>query len=172
MPVSVTSYVPAGHNLWEATAAGASYYYWRSSTGWEHEGPEATVLIPVPAGTSPTIEVQDTAFTSTPYPGTATIQGFVDEDADDYDHVRFEEYVDAAWTERERQDCDGRGWYLFTSRWLEDVTAHQFRVVPYSTAGNAGTVTNRTIFMVRVPDAPDLSVTYDSDTGLVTIDEA
>ncbi|WP_166820523.1 hypothetical protein [Thalassoroseus pseudoceratinae] len=77
------------------------------------------------------------------------------------------EYVSSSWIDRETILDNGEGVFLYRTRWLEDVTTHQYRVTPVDSAGNEGTPLTFSIFMVRHPDVPNVSYTYDS--GSVTI---
>lgn len=121
--------------------------------------------------------------------GGETLDCFVTDDANEippatypsrielsWDHVtgagryRIEELVSAVWTVRDLVIDDGRGHFRWLSRPLEDVTTHQFRVTAIGTGGNEGVAKAATVFMVRRPDAPDVSFTYDgSVAGTVTI---
>ncbi len=68
---------------------------------------------------------------------------------------------------------DGSWTYRIVTPRLDDLTWYWFRVVPYDAAGNAGTalVAFRE-YVVRTPDAPDVTVTYSSGTQRVTFAEA
>lgn len=88
---------------------------------------------------------------------------------------RIEEYVASAWTARKTIHDDGRAWYRWESRVLEDVTSHQFRVVPVGSNGNDGTPLAFAALMVREPDPPfadtevESKFSYDAGDGKVTI---
>lgn len=92
---------------------------------------------------------------------------------------RVEEYVSGTWTARRRlRHEDGKGWYRFESRYLEDVTSHQFRVIAVGTNGNESTLLTKSVLMVRHPDVPiadadlEASIVYDGATPkTVTITE-
>lgn len=77
------------------------------------------------------------------------------------------ENVSSSWVDRETILDNGEGVFLYRSRWLEDVTTHQFRVTPVDTAGNQGTALSFSVFQVRHPDVPNVSYTFNS--GTVTI---
>jgi hypothetical protein len=88
------------------------------------------------------------------------------------DHYRVEESVASVWTLREKVRDDGRGYFTFESRVLEDVTTHNFRVIPVDAGGIQGSATSFALFMVRVPDPPDAAFAYSAGTGAVTITAA
>ena len=72
---------------------------------------------------------------------------------------------------------DGRQEYDFDTRFLEDVTSHQFRVkgvnedTPKNASGDDldGSTTSVTCLMGRHPDVPDASYSYDKGDGEVDI---
>jgi len=124
----------------------------------------------VEPGSSPVLEVvDDGAAASQAFPGRLRLQWGRE---DDTDHYLIEEVVDAAWTERARVRDDGRQYFHWLTRWLEDSTSHQFRVTPIGTNGNAGTAVAFTCLMVRHPDPPDVSMSYDEGTGDLTVSAA
>ena len=71
-------------------------------------------------------------------------------------HYRVEEFVSSAWVLRAKVPHSGRSHYRWLSRQLEDVTTHQFRIVPVGTNGNQGTAATITSLMVRQPDIPSV----------------
>lgn len=164
----------AGGRSWRFTAVSSlptPTYYWRVDGARWHSGPEDTVLVPIDDGT-PTVWVSDDGWGSDDehFPGRQTLQVFIDEDSSPaYAYLRIDEYVSGSWTERKRLTCDGRGWYTWTSRYLEDVTVHQFRVVPVGENGNEGTPASFAALMVRHPSPPAVSHSYDENTGKVTV---
>ncbi len=85
---------------------------------------------------------------------------------------RVKELVGAAWTERMSITSDGRPWYSYQSRFLEDVTTHQFRVYAVSAAGNDSSAVELDVLMVRCPDAPKVTGTYNTTTDKITITAA
>ena len=87
---------------------------------------------------------------------------------DDADYYRIDE-DDGGWTERAQITDDGSGYFSWTSRFLEDVTTHTFRIVPVDAVGNEGDAVERFVFMVRYPDAPSTVWSYDDATGEMTI---
>ncbi len=83
---------------------------------------------------------------------------------------RVEEFVAAVWTARQTITDRGEGAFEFVTRFLEDVTTHQFRVIPIDAAGNEGTAISFTSLMVRHPTPPSVSYVYNgAGTPTVTI---
>jgi len=132
-------------------------------------------VVYVQAGESLVFEVLDDADLepSTAFPGRLTI-GWR-RVASATASYRVEEYVGGEWVERYTVADDGSEWFNWESRYLEDVTTHQFRVVPVGENGNDGTPIAFATLMVRHPDSPitddnvDDKFSYDSGTNKVTI---
>ncbi len=74
---------------------------------------------------------------------------------------RIEEFVAAVWKLRQVIKDNGQGYFRFQSRWLEDVTSHQFRVIAVGENGNDSIARTLTVFMVRNPDPPRVTFSYD-----------
>ena len=110
-------------------------------------------------GESPFIEVldRDCEQPAIAFPGRLTVNWLAITGATSY---RVEELVSAVWTARQTILDTGVGAYSWLSRWLEDVTAHQFRVIAIDAAANEGTALAFTATMVRHPDAPNVTYTY------------
>lgn len=112
----------------------------------------------------------------TQWPGVASLHW---DAASGTDYYLVEEYVSSSWVERarvrDRSVLNGgseRNRFSWTSRTLEDVTSHQFRVTAVGTNGNSSTATSLTVLMVRKPDVPDVTFSYSNDTDKVTISAA
>lgn len=122
----------------------------------------------VAAGKSLMIEILDDATVAAGevFPPTLTLGWHRVADANQY---VIEEYVASVWTERARVDEVGSGYYMWSSRVLEDVTTHQFRVTPEDDNGISGTPIEFTALMARNPDRPSRVITYDDQTGKVTV---
>lgn len=88
------------------------------------------------------------------FPRRLTLAWAGDADAAEY---RIEEYVGTTWTWRQTVANDGRAYFSWKTRVLEDETTHQFRITPYDAAGNAGTAETLSTLMVRVPDVPSVT---------------
>lgn len=115
------------------------------------------------AGESLLIEILDDADLepATGFPGRIRL-GWTPADSTTKEY-RVEENVATVWTERRRlQHQANVGWYRFESRFLEDVTTHQFRVIAVGINGNETTLFTKSVLMVRHPDAPV------ADANLVT----
>ena len=128
----------------------------------------------VEAGETPVFEVFDdtTSQPQAAFGGRLTLAWY---GAAAVDHYRVEEYVGAAWTLRDkiRDTGHGSGWQVrWTTRWLEDATTHQFRIVAIGDNGNATTVSTWSAVMVRHPNPPVVGFSYDSGTGKVTLSAA
>ena len=128
-------------------------------------------VLHVPSGEGMLVEVLDnaSAVPSPAFPGRVVINWVAVENATNY---RVEEYVSAAWTEVITYAANGRSTFSHKSRWLEDQTTHQFRVIPISGAGNEGTALTFSFAMVRHPDSPQVTYTYNALNDKVTIAEA
>lgn len=112
----------------------------------------------------PVVEVYDSSSTvpaQWTYPGRVKLQWRNVTGAEGY---RVDEYVSAVWTSRGYIGDVGTGYYQWQSRWLEDVTSHTFRVVPLDQDRNDGTPQSFTVFVVRNPDTPAVTLSYGSGT--------
>ncbi len=85
---------------------------------------------------------------------------------------RVEEFVSAAWVVRTTIQVGVETYFSFTSRYLEDVTTHQFRVIPVGTNEEDGSARPFTALMVRRPDRAEMALTYASGTAKVTVSAA
>lgn len=111
----------------------------------------------------PVVEIVDGSEVATQaFPGTFTL-GW--ESVDNTAHYKVEELVSAVWTLRQRVKETGKGYYSWTSRFLEDDTVHQFRVTPVGLNGVTGIMSEFTRRMRRHPDPPDASYAYDPPPG-------
>lgn len=100
------------------------------------------------------------------YPGRGMLHWSSVDDAMEY---RIEEWVTDAWVLRERVSANGASVYLRQTRFLEDDTEHQFRVVPVHTNGADGTPRYFTFYMVRRPDVVEWTGSYSALTGDLTV---
>lgn len=138
-------------------------------SSWTAPTTAGEINLTIPPGDAPFVEVLDKACAnpSIAYPGRITLQWTTVTSAARY---RIDEYVATVWTERATLTDNGEGSFSWVSRWLEDVTTHQFRVVPISSAANEGTPITQTVLMVRHPDPPSVTYTYNgAGTPTVTI---
>jgi hypothetical protein len=61
-------------------------------------------------------------------------------------------------------------YFAWESRFLEDSASHRFRVVPVGQNGNEGTSREFLVLMVRIPDPPEVTYTYNgTPANTVTI---
>lgn len=81
-----------------------------------------------------------------------------------------QEKVSSVWTTRQFVQATGKGFYNWRSRYLEDVTTHEFRVVAVDAAGERGAAINFSGLVVRHPDPPDHTLVFSG--GNITIDAA
>lgn len=155
---------------WSSDGEDPTYYIWIDGV-FAYETSLTEGVFPIVPGAAAIIDVFDSSSDepSVAYPGRFLI-GWWPSDAVDY--YRIDEYYDSAWLERARVIDNGEGFFTWRTRFLEDVTSHQFRIVPVGTDGNEGTATTFTSLMVRHPDPPDVSYSYDSGTTKITISES
>lgn len=74
----------------------------------------------------------------------------------------------ATWTNRPPIVIDkGVGYYTFSTGTLDDETPTSFRVIAYDVNGETATI-GFDIVMVRNPDAPSISLSYNAATGNLT----
>lgn len=118
-------------------------------------------------GESPYLEVIDRAdqIASLAFPSNMTLAWVASEGAQSY---RIDELVSAVWTTRGTVTA-GPPSFTWLTRRLEDVTTHSFRVIPLDVNSNEGDPLELTALMVRIPDAPDVSITYSSGTQTLTV---
>lgn len=154
LPVTTDATLPATLRIYRD---GVLYQVLTTQTGREE------LVLPVAAGTSPYVEVLDTACRRKPAsPGRFTVHWLGVAGATRY---RVEELVGGEWLERQTITDDGSGAFRWITRWLEDVTEHQFRVIAIDAAGNEATATTLAATMVRRPDIPAVAVTL-TDSAL------
>lgn len=118
-------------------------------------------------GDSPFIEVIDREdqAAALAFPSFMTLAWLASDGAVSY---RVDELVDSVWTQRAMLTA-GPPSFTWLTRRLEDCTVHFFRVVPVDGAGNDGDALELSALMVRIPDVPDVAITYDPDTQTLTV---
>jgi len=79
------------------------------------------------------------------------------------------EFIGGEWTEIATILDDGRFYYSWRSRFLEDSTTHQFLVTHIDDSGIEGAPLYLRCVMARHPDVPAFSVTYDTETQKATV---
>ncbi len=129
------------------------------------------LVVRVPDGESPVFDVidQDGVAPDAAYPGRVTVAWW---GVDGADHYVVREYVGAAWVDRKTFWPTQADYYKWLSARLADSTLHTFRVVAVGADGNESTAAEREVYMVRHPDEPAVTFTYDDQTGNVTVAEA
>jgi len=174
MTVTINTPVQTGSNTWlvswSSNLSTPTYYIYQDGTLIKTMQTTSTTFWAA-AGESLNIEILDDEdeVPESAFPGRLTLAW---EKCTETDYYRIDEYVDAAWTERARIPDDGTYYYQWQTRFLEDVTSHQFRIVPVGDNGNEGAAKTFTVLMVRHPAEPSVSYTYAALTGVVTIASA
>lgn len=133
-------------------------------------GSQGEVVLSVPVGDNPFVEVLDKpcSLPTIAFPGRVTLNWLSVTGASSY---RVEELVSGTWTLRQTLLSHGGTAYTWGSRWLEDSTTHQFRVIPVDSGGNQGTALSFSFLMVRHPDTPDVRYEYNQGSQTITIAE-
>ena len=131
---------------------------------------EGEIYITAAPGEYPFVEVLDhaDAVSSIAFPGRLTLYWVGVTGAEYY---TIEEYVSSVWTARDTVYDNSQGAFSWLTRWLEDVTSHQFRITAVDEAGNDGTPLSFTCVMVRHPDTPSVSMAL-TGSRTVTISAA
>ena len=158
---------------WSSSLTDPTFYVYRD--GLQVATTRATSIdLVVQPGEQPVIEVLDSASESPlpSRPGNLTLAWYASAGTPVVDYYRVDEYVAAAWTERVRVQETGAGYYTWRSRFLEDVTEHQFRIVAVGENGNEATAASFTCLMVRHPDVPSVTYSYDKVTDKITVTAA
>jgi hypothetical protein len=119
---------------------------------------------------SPVVEILDDPdeVPQPAFPG-AFVLGW--ETSTDVWKYRIDEKVLGVWTEYATVLCDSsRGWQSYTTPTLADGQTHEWRVVPFDAANNEGAAVAFATLMVRYPDVPVVTHTYNGAlTRTVTI---
>lgn len=108
------------------------------------------------------------------WPGRRTIYWIRSIDGDVGTYRIEENRAAAGWVTLATVLHDPERWqYTFTTPVLDDLISYEWRVLPVDLAGNTGTaLTLDAETVVRQPDAPDWTLTYDAGTDRVTFAEA
>ena len=162
IPLTATSWLIS----WSSDLENPTFYIYRDGV-LISTTTETSITIIVATGETPVIEVLDEAGTpATAFPGNVMLCWYPREATDYY---RIDESVSAVWTERAKVYDEGQAFFIWYTRWLEDSTLHQFRIVPVGTNGNEGTATEVSQLMVRHPDPPAQNFGYSAITRKITI---
>jgi hypothetical protein len=132
---------------------------------------QTEAIVAVVPGTAPVFEVLDDPDEepSDGFPPYVTLQWAQTAETAEY---RVEELVSAVWTTLATIPDENAAYYRWTSEPLDDVSSHSYRIVPVGTNGNDGTPLTFAVLLVRVPDPPDMTMSYFSGAGLLTFDLA
>lgn len=173
MSVTYAAPLQLAANTWRLTwssslgvpgVAFAGYRIFKNGVQVGEETTAEQLDVTLQAGESLVIEVLDDADEepSTGFPGRITLGWGPVEPASSIREYKVQEYVSAVWTTRKLVTEDGSPFYRFESRYLEDDTTHQFRVIPVGVNGNDGTALSFSALMVRHPDQPIADSALDS----------
>jgi len=171
MAITAFTATRLGPTTWRMDATSSETtptYYWYVGGVLVETSSRPWKIVDLAAGESLWVEVFDDS-SSTPVPGNAgrlIIDWGPVSGASVY---RVYEYYDSAWTLRAEVPETGLGQYEYQTRYLENDTDIQWRVVAYGTNGILGTVRQFTAKCVRGPDAPEVTYTYSVVTGKVTV---
>ena len=149
-------------------------FYWYMDGELRAITREGRYVFPVAEGESAEIEVLDDANSAPQpvFPGRIDLEWAPVTAGAAVDYYRVDEYVGAVWTERARvKHVAGAHYYTYRTRLLEDQTTHQFRIVPVGVNGNEGTAATMSFPVVRRPDPPELSMSYNPATRTVTFSD-
>lgn len=144
-----------------------AYLGGREFARWKSRIARGAIVFPVAIGEYPFIEICDhPSQQRTPaLPGRVLLHWAAVSGAVSY---RVEEYVASVWTTRAAFGAVGISYYAWLTRWLEDSTSHQFRVVSVDAGGNETVGAAMAVEMRRHPDLPQVAVTVNSG-GTLTI---
>lgn len=162
--MAITEYTTTrvGANTWRARASsdvtGASFYWYRNGR-LVARGVLPFFDFEVSPGESVRVDVYDSAEDVPPvsYPGRALLEW-----ENRGGRYRVDEWLDDAWVSRGVVGPSARGSLQWPSGVLADGALHQFRVVALGADGNAGEGRVFGVMMVRLPDPPGGSVSYDA----------
>lgn len=161
--------------------AGSVWYFWYRDGAYIARTASPVYTFGVEPGEQLRVEVIDTndpdmdPIKAAPagYPARRTLY-WVRTTATDVDFYRVEQKEGAGdWTSIGRvYHSEARWVYSLLTGVLTDLASYQFRVVPVDRAGNDGTpVTLDAETVVRSPDAPDFTASYDGGTQRITFAE-
>lgn len=115
----------------------------------------------------PVLEVYDsteTSATSELYPPWYVLQWRGSTAVKQY---RVEQYVGSAWVTLGSLRENGSGYYQYPTEAQQDVTTIQFRVIAIDIEGNESEAATLSVFNIRHPDPPRVSMSYGG--GSVTV---
>jgi len=151
---------------WTNGVAGTTYYVYRDGELIDTTTATSKVFV-VAAGESAEIEVYDD--------GTAPAVGYPSRIRLEWDAVAGTDHylvyllVISDWTPIGYVLSGSLSHYSFETPILDDCTSHQFRVIAVDTNNIESNPHQFTCLMVRRPTNPDVTYSYDAETGYVTI---
>ena len=151
----------------ESDLAAPTYYWWLDGH-YLAETRRPSTIVSVEPGSHPVIEVFDDAARRPDY-AVPSARQLVFGRVPDAARYKVEQFIDGAW---ELQDVVSESGALFkrrTTGQLADETDTQFRVTPVGTNEVEGTPAAATIRMIRYPDPPNVTFTYNAGPHTVTI---
>jgi hypothetical protein len=170
---TIDSIVKAGYQAWRYTWSGTSPF--RLYLDWELVDGRSTtdtsrVFVNADDDEPPVLEVLDANDTSDPEQirngGRAVLQW---RDTAQSDYYLIEEKVSGTWTEMDIVQHDGLGYNQYITELLDDETTAQFRVTATASDDSAGQPLPYDLFIVRNPDPPNITMSYSSSAGEVTV---
>jgi hypothetical protein len=172
--VTVASDLPASTRI---------YYHWYVDGIFQATTTAPSRSFHLPGGYQARIEVVDTLdpaldpYANAPvgYPARQTIHWCRSISTDVAAYRVEQKVISGSWHEIGRvRHVPGQWYYTFVSQRLNDLTYYYWRVVPIDAVGNetSGVTEMGPIKIVRHPDAPDWSASYDDGAQRVTFSEA
>ena len=152
---------------WSSDLPDPTYYIYRDGVLSE-VGPAEDRTFFVGADSQVQIEILDDAG-ATPaeaFPGNAPISW---EPVDGAVKYRIERREDPDWVEVQTLNATKWTTFQYQSPTLDDVTEHKFRVIPIDIGDIDGSAREFSFFMVRRPDRPLVTYTYDEGTAKITV---
>lgn len=167
-PIEITSLGNGLYELtWSSTLTTPTFYVYRDGN-LVLTTPATSLIVFVPAGDSPVYEVLDdpAGVPTEAYPGYMILAWYASAGAASY---RIDQFVGAAWNTLINIDDAGQGTFQYRTGTLPDGQTSQFRVVPIGLNGNAGTPAVFASLIVRHPDPPNVTMTFNTVGTTVTI---
>jgi hypothetical protein len=170
---TIDSVTKSGINAWEYTWSGTSPF--NLYLDWEYLDETSTtdvnrIVLNSDNTEPPILEVLDANDTTEPdqirHGGRAVLQW---RDVADTDYYVIEEKVSSVWTELDIIGHNSLGYNKYITELLDDETTAQFRVTATALDETAGEPVAFDLFVVRNPDPPDITLSYSSSGGEITI---
>lgn len=165
-----------------SSLSGVVYYHWYVNGSWVAVTVTNYYSFAAPIDGQDRVEVLVSNDANFGYPTTisttpavsVTVWWIRSAETDVREYLVEEQKDGGGWSEIVRVPFAPGAWdYRIQTEYLDDLADYEWRVTPVDLAGNEGSVlavTARTI--VRTPDAPDFTATFDSGTAKVTFAEA